>query len=175
MIEQSETGSAPTSPKAVVGVVLGSHGVHGEIRVRSLTDIPYRFDPGELLYLETQPVRIQNSSPVSGNTLLLKLEGVDNPATAHGLVGQELLAREEDSPDLPEGEYFHYQLIGMRVFTEDGEDLGSIEEIIITGSNDVYVVSGAGGEVLLPALSQVILDVDKTGGIMTVRLMDGLR
>ena len=107
--------------------------------------------------------------------MILKLEGVDGPATARTLTGQELLAQPEDSPDLPDGEYFHYQLIGMEVFTEAGEDLGEIIEIIITGSNDVYVVSGPSGEVLLPAISQVVLGVDTDMGIMQVRLMEGLR
>ena len=76
---------------------------------------------------------------------------------------------------MPEGEYFHYQLIGLQVLTESGERLGEISEIIITGSNDVYVVSGADGEILLPALNQVIRAVDLERGLMTVRLMEGLR
>ena len=85
------------------------------------------------------------------------------------------MATAQESPNLPEGEFFHYQLMGMRVLAEDGEDLGQIIEIIITGSNDVYVVSGPKGEILIPALAQVILNVDTAGMEMRVRLMDGLR
>ena len=142
---------------AVVGRVLGSHGVYGEVRAEVLTELPHRFDPGEMLFLQEESFRIQSSSRSSGHTVILKLEGIDGPAAAKTLTGQELLAQPEESPDLPEGEYFHYQLIGMQVITEAGEDLGNIMEIIITGSNDVYVVSGPSGEVLLPAISQVIL------------------
>jgi 16S rRNA processing protein RimM len=76
---------------------------------------------------------------------------------------------------LPEGEYFHFQLIGMKVLTEDGEYLGRLREILETGSNDVYVVSGDSGELLIPALANVILKVQVTEGVMVVRLMEGLR
>ena len=160
---------------AVVGRVLGSHGVYGEVRVRVLTDLPYRFDPGELLFLDEESLRIQSSSRGSGDTVVLKLEGIDGSAAARELTGQELSAQADAAPQLPDGEYFHYQLIGMQVFTEENEDLGRIAEIIITGSNDVYVVTGPNGDLLLPALSQVILQVDTTRGVMIVRLMDGLR
>ena len=100
---------------------------------------------------------------------------LNTPAAARALTGLELTAVADAAPDLDEGEYFHYQLMGMQVYTEEGEDLGRIIEIIITGSNDVYVVAGDKGEILLPALAQVIRRVDITQGIMTVRLMDGLR
>lgn len=140
-----------------------------------LTELPYRFDPGEALFIQEESFRIQSSSRGSGNTVILKLLGVNGPAAAKALTGLELFAPAEDSPDLPDGEYFHYQLIGMQVFTEEGEDLGRIMEIIITGSNDVYVVSGPKGEVLLPAISQVVLRVDTALGVMRVRLMEGLR
>ena len=160
---------------AVVGLVLGSHGVYGEVRARVLSEISHRFDAGESLFLQGESFRIQSSSRMSGDTVILKLEGIDSPAAAKTLTGQELFAQPEESPVLPEGEYFHYQLIGMQVFTESGEDLGRIVEIIITGSNDVYVVSGPNGEVLLPAISQVVLGVDTDEGVMRVRLMEGLR
>ena len=78
-------------------------------------------------------------------------------------------------PSLPEGEYFHYQLLGLRVLTEEGEDLGRLNEILETGSNDVYVVSNDTVELLIPALTDVIRKVDLDEGVMVVRLLDGLR
>ena len=170
-----EDSNGPRVPEAVVGRVLGSHGVYGEVRARVLTDLPHRFDPGEVLLLQGESLIIQSSSHSSGDTVILKLKGIDGPAAARALSGQELFALADASPELPDGEYFHYQLIGMQVFTEEGEDLGRIQEIIITGSNDVYVVSGPNGDVLLPAISQVILQVDAALGVMRVRLMEGLR
>ena len=82
---------------------------------------------------------------------------------------------EGEVPSAPEDEYFHYQLLGMSVRTEDGEALGALEEILETGSNDVYVVRGPGGEVLVPALATVVLQVDVDGAEMVVRLPEGLR
>jgi len=76
---------------------------------------------------------------------------------------------------LPEGEYFHFQLLGIKVLTEEGEELGRISDILETGSNDVYVVTGPTGEVLVPALADVIVKVDLDQGIMEVSLPDGLR
>ena len=159
----------------VVGVILGVHGVRGEVRVRVLSDVPHRFDPGQTLYLHGQAHLIESAAPGRSNQVILKLQGIDTPARARRLAGEDLTSESTAAPTLPEGEYFHFQLIGLRVFTESGEDLGRITEIIVTGSNDVYVVNGDGGEILLPALAQVVRQVDTEGGTMTVRLMEGLR
>ena len=81
----------------------------------------------------------------------------------------------EAVPQLPEGEYFYFQLLELRVLTQEGEDLGRISDILVTGSNDVYVVSGPTGEVLIPALADVIVKVDLDQGTMVVSLPEGLR
>ena len=91
------------------------------------------------------------------------------------MVGQLLTVPLAAVPSPPEGEYFHYQLLGLRVLTEEGEELGRITEILETGSNDVYVVSGDAGQVLIPALAEVIRKVQVDEGQMVVRLLDGLR
>jgi 16S rRNA processing protein RimM len=79
------------------------------------------------------------------------------------------------APELPQGEYYHFQLIGLQVFTEEWETLGVVTEILRTGSNDVYVISGHGGDILVPALVDVIRKIDLAHGLMVVRLMEGLR
>lgn len=122
-----------------------------------------------------QPYRIAASTGRHSNQVILKLEGVDDSDAARGLIGQWLTAPPDSAPQLPEGEYFHYQLLGLRVITEDQEELGTVAEIIQTGSNDVYVVSGEGSEVLVPAIGQVVRRVDLEQGVMVVRLMEGLR
>ena len=78
-------------------------------------------------------------------------------------------------PQLQEGEYYHFQLLGMNVLTEEGECLGRVREILETGSNDVYVVSGESGDVLIPALTEVIREVRLNEGLMVVKLLEGLR
>ena len=160
---------------AVIGLILGAHGVTGEVRVRVLSDVPHRFDSGQELYLQGRTYRITHSSSGRSGQAILKLQGVDTQAAARALTGEEITALTDSAPTLPEGEYFHFQLIGLQVLTDVGEDLGRISEILVTGSNDVYVVSGPSGEILLPALAQVIKSVDLEGGTMTVRLMEGLR
>ena len=91
------------------------------------------------------------------------------------MAGELLTIPSNAVPPLPEGEYFHFQLMGLEVFTEEGEDLGRISDILVTGSNDVYVVSGQSGDLLIPAVAQVVRVVDLERGTMTVRLIDGLR
>ena len=91
------------------------------------------------------------------------------------MVGEWMTVPGASSPALSEGEYFHFQLLGLQVFTEEGERLGRVCEILETGSNDVYVVSGDGGELLLPALADVIRRVDLAERVMVVDLPDGLR
>jgi 16S rRNA processing protein RimM len=91
------------------------------------------------------------------------------------LVGEWVTVAEETTPPLPEGEFFHFQLLGLRVVSLQGEELGRITEIIQTGSNDVYLVSDDKDEVLIPALAQVVRKVDLQAGVMVVELIDGLR
>ena len=91
------------------------------------------------------------------------------------LIGQWLTVPLEAVEPLPEGEYFHFQLIGLRVVTVEGEALGEVSEIIETGSNDVYVVNGPAGQVLIPAIASVVQQVDLEQGVMAVQLMEGMR
>ena len=90
-------------------------------------------------------------------------------------MGEQITVPENAAPPLPEGEYYHFQLLGINVFTEGGEYLGQISEILETGSNDVYVVSGTSPDLLVPALADVIITTDVNAGSMVVSLPDGLR
>ncbi len=105
---------------------------------------------------------------------MVKLKGVDSPEAAKALAGATLEVLESDLRPLPDGTYYHYHLLGMRVVSIHGEDLGEIAEIVDTGGNDVYVVRGQRGELLLPATTDVIKDVDVAAGQMTVELLPGL-
>ena len=106
---------------------------------------------------------------------LLWLVGVSRREQAEALRGSWLYVPEKDVPAAEEGEFFHYQLLGMAVYTEEDELLGEIGEILETGSNDVYVVKGPSKELLVPATAQVVRQVDVSGRRMTVRLLDGMR
>ena len=158
-----------------VGQVMGARGNFGEIKVKVLSDVPNRFDTGQDISIDGKTYPITASKYFAPGQIALMLGGVDTVNGARELNGHWITVSEQLSPDLPKDEYFHFQLIGLRVVTEDGEELGSITEIIQTGSNDVYLVTGESSEILIPALGHVILNVDLDEELMTVHLMDGLR
>lgn len=163
------------SEPIAVGEVLGTHGLSGEVRARVLSDVAHRFDAGQEIHILGIPYRIAKSSRSRSNQIILQLQGLSTVEAARALVGQVITVPPEAVPQLPDGEYYHFQLLGLKVLTQEGEDLGRIREILVTGSNDVYVVSGPTGEVLVPALVDVIVTVDLGQGIMVVSLPEGLR
>lgn len=165
--------SSPDS--VIVAQVLGLHGRDGGLNVRLLSDLAGRFDPGSLLLVDQRPYSISSSRQTGPDNALLWLEGISTRAQAAQLTGRYLTASPDSNAELEEGEYFHYQLIGMSVRTEEGEELGDIQEILETGSNDVYIVRGSVGELLIPAVSHVVLEVNVAANSMLVRLPDGLR
>jgi len=168
-----------------VGRILGAHGRDGEIRVKSTSDVPGRFDEGNTLILskdgivaEEQTYRIARSrSTVSkGNVeLILAFQDFYDRDLAQQLAGYWLCVDQSEVPESEEGEFFHYQLLGLKVRTVEGEDLGKLAEILETGSNDVYVISGGEKELLVPALASVVREIDINGGVMVVDLPEGLR
>lgn len=105
---------------------------------------------------------------------ILTLGGIEDKETASKSVGSSVWMPSTAMKELPDGEYYWHEIIGLTVVTEEGRILGKIESVFPTGSNDVYVCRGAEKEVLLPAIGDVILNIDRDRGIMMVRLMKGL-
>ena len=159
----------------IVALVMGPHGRDGGLNIRLLSDLAGRFDPGSALLIDQRPYTISSSRQTGPDNALLWLEGIAARSQAAPLTGKYLTASPDSNAELEEGEYFHYQLIGMQVRTEEGEALGDIQEILETGSNDVYIVRGHEGELLIPAVAHVVLEVDVAANSMRVRLPDGLR
>ncbi len=163
----------------VVGRVLRPHGVRGELRVGIFTDYPERLGQRTDFYLAHPdfPEAVQRypveKSRLHKKVLLLKLSGCDDRNEADELRGMLVQIPIEEAVPLEEGEYYHFQLIGVRVEMENGEWLGQVAEVIETGANDVYVVQGPRGEVLLPAVDDVVLDLDLESRLMVVRLLPG--
>lgn len=159
--------------KAVtVGRVLAPHGVRGELKVEPLTDFPERFKRGARLWLRGSPHRVEWSR-TQGNLVYLKLEGVDTRTQAEGLRGEELRVPEAFALQ-GEDVYYQHDIVGLRVEDEGGEPLGRVESIFSTGANDVYIVRGEKGELLLPAVEDVVKAVDVPGRRIVVRLLPGL-
>lgn len=105
---------------------------------------------------------------------IIELDGVTDRNTAEALVGCEVSVRKDDLPELDVDEFYHTELIGMEVLTDDGKRLGRITEILPTGSNDVFVVKGAYGEVLVPSIEASKIKIDRAARSVTVHLLEGL-
>lgn len=160
-----------------IGRVIRAHSLGGEVSVAVLTDFPERFEMTEWVYLgnefEATPYRLQSFRWHKQN-VLLTLEGVTNRTQAELLKGQLVQIPLEEAMPLPDGSYYLYQLIGLKVEDTFGQFLGTIKDVLETGANDVYVVEREGQELLLPAIPDVIKSVDIAKGMMVVHLMDGL-
>ncbi|PCJ78199.1 MAG: 16S rRNA processing protein RimM [Dehalococcoidia bacterium] len=168
-----------------VGRIIGAHGREGEIRVKATSDVPGRFDEGQTLYVSRdgvspeertyQVAKTRSTGSKGKDILIISLRGCRDRDQALRMAGLWLCVLQSEVPSAEEGEYFHYELLGLKVRTVEGEDLGEVAEILETGSNDVYVVRGAAGEILVPALSKVVREIDIASGLMVVDLPEGLR
>lgn len=168
-----------------VGTIVNTHGIKGELRVVATTDFPeQRFKKGSQLALfksdhDTQPVGTItiNSSRQHKGFILITLAGYDNINDVLKYKGMVLKIADENltDEDLEDGQYYYHQIIGLKVLTEDGEELGTIKEIMAPGANDVWVVARPGqDDLLLPVIDQVVKKVDLAAGQVTVELMEGL-
>ena len=164
-----------TEGLVVVGRVMAPHGTGGELEIQSISDSPGRFSAGGILYLKGRQHKIERSFGLSKGRIGLKLTDIDDRIGASRLRGAELTIKETMVPPLPEGQYYHFQIMDMQVRTREDECLGKITEILSPGSNDVYVVSNGEKEILVPAIDGVVVAVDVENNTMTVDLPEGLR
>jgi len=164
-----------------VGLIVGAHGLRGEVRVELHTDFPERFTPGNELFLGDDLVVTQIlSARPHKNELLVLLEGVLDRAGAESLRGTWVFIDEQDAADLEDGAFWVHDIIGMNVQATDGRRLGRVTDVISAGgANDVYVVKPSasvnhGRELLLPAIPDVIQTVDLDSRLITVALIPGI-
>jgi 16S rRNA processing protein RimM len=161
----------------VVGKLHRAHGVRGEVILEVITDFPERLHSGVTVYVgdEHRSERIR-SSRTHSEGMLVAFDAYSDPESASGLRNQLVYVRADDRPPLPEGEYYHHQLIGLKVITDEGRMLGRLKQILDnTGANDVYVLQPEQGrEILLPAIADVIRKIDLSRGEIQVHLLPGL-
>lgn len=160
----------------VIGKITRPHGVRGEVRVLPQTDIPERFTWLESVIVgstDSEPIAVEHAR-LHKEMVLLKLAGFDHRDQAETLRGQYLYVSEEDAIPLEEDEYFLFELEGLEVVTDDGRILGELAEIIETKANNVFVVRGDLGELLLPDTDEVVQEIDFENGRMIVHLLPGL-
>ena len=175
---EQPAGSPPNGEPAflVVGKLRHPHGVRGEILLEVITDFPERLQPGMKVFVgeEHRPERILTRR-VHGKGLLVSFEGYTTPETVGALRNSLVYVPTAGRPALPAGEYYHHQLLGLLVTAEDGNELGRLAEILSTAAHDIYVVrSESGAEILLPAIDEVILEIDLDKGLLRVHLLPGL-
>lgn len=161
-----------------VGVFANTHGVRGEIKVFPTTDDVNRFCKGLPLYLDTgkemMPLEVL-SVKYFKNMVILGFKGINNINDIERYKGKDLYVDREHAVPLEENEYFICDVLGATVVTEEGEELGTLKDVMQTGANDVYVITLKNGkEVLFPVIPECVKDIDIEGKRITVHVMKGL-
>lgn len=162
-----------------VGVITSTHGVRGEVKVFPTTDDPARFKKLKNVVLDTGKEMI--GLEVAGvkffkNMVIVKFKGIDNINDVEKYRQKSLYVTRENAVKLKKNEYFIADLIGLAAKSDEGEDLGTLSDVLQTGANDVYVLSKEGSDdILLPAIRECVKEVDLDNGEITVHLLPGLR
>lgn len=161
-----------------IGQIVNTYGIKGFVKVVPFTDNINRFEDLKTLYVETKK-GLENFEieevKYSKNTVLLKLKGIDDINIAEKYRNCYLKISRENAVKLPEDTYFIVDLLDIKVYTDEDIYLGNIIDVYPTGSNDIYVVKNEEGkQVLLPAIGEVIKNVDIQNKKMVVHLLDGL-
>ena len=165
----------PPPDHVAVGRITGAWGIRGHVRVQPETDIAGRFDAGSTLYIDGVAARVTSTRPNKGGYIVL-LDSAPDRNAAEALRGALLTIPERALAELPEDTFYHFQLLEMDVYSDEDEYLGQVAEIIETPGNDVYIVRKPDErDLLLPAIRDVVLDVDTDSARMTVHLLPGLR
>ena len=154
----------------MIGRVVAPFGTRGEVRVRPETDFPERFAGLREVCLELPDGRAEMGRVVQARITpkgaLVQFQGCDDRAQAEELRGAWVKIRPSMAIPLPAGSYYIHEIVGLRVFTEEGRDLGEVTEVICSPANDVYVV----GEVMIPAVRESVREISVEKGTMTVAL-----
>jgi|ETNmetMinimDraft_11_1059920.scaffolds.fasta_scaffold49455_3 16S rRNA processing protein RimM len=157
----------------IIGRIMAPWGLKGDFKTEILTDFPQRFAPDQEVYIDESPMLIERSRSHKGN-VILKLGNIDSVEQVEELKGKYLQAPQGEPMPLEDDEYYQFQLIGLDVSTSVGRFLGVIEQILATGSNDVYVVKGQDEEFLIPAIKDVVKQIDLDKGTMIIEEIEGL-
>lgn len=161
-----------------VGEIVKTRGLHGCLKVLSYLEAKSNFSKPDFLYIEITPGQKNRfclkKIEISGRSFFIELNEIKDVESAKNLVGCKVYLPSSILEKLPDGEYYYQDIIGIDVYSEEGAYIGKIESILPTGSNDVYVCRGEGKEILLPAISHVIKNIDINQRIMTVKIPDGL-
>lgn len=154
------------STKIEIGKYINTFGIKGEIKIYPYVEY---LDKLEYIYLNNKKMDIQKIR-FKKNIAIVKLKGVDDINEIEYLKGEIVTIDESDIPKLPEGEYYNDELIGMEVYTDEGKYLGKLDDVFNTGANDIYQV----GDILLPAIDDVVKEINTENNRITVHIIKGL-
>ncbi len=158
-----------------IGKIIGTHSNQGLVKIIPLTDFPDRFLTMDTMVLEKEgkfkELKVEKTK-WHQKYILVKFAGIGSMTEAEDLKGYIVKIGRDELTELPDNSYYIFDIVGLRVYDDSGAILGQVEDILQTGSNDVYVVGRAEKKpLLIPALKQVIKDIDIANGKMTVLLM----
>jgi 16S rRNA processing protein RimM len=190
--QESEGADVSSDALLVVARVLRAHGTQGELSCEIVTEFPQRFRRTKRVFL-TPPAGPGRGEPMAGaaskafavtrariathrghHEVILSLDQIADRDGAEAFRGWLVQVPETEAWKLPRGRYYWHQIVGLRVVTSEGEQIGTVSEILETGANDVYVVKGDGGERLIPAIKQVVNEIAPERGEMIVTLIPGM-
>ena len=166
----------PESPagRIAVGRINTTWGLNGHVKVTPFSSNPERFNEGEVLLIRGRPRRVIDVRRPKGYPCV-RFEGFESATAAAALQGELIEIDAAALPELPDGEHYIHDLVGLRVETASGELVGELAEVLKTGANDVYVVRRAGQrDALIPTIADVVLEVDVVGGRITIEPLPGL-
>lgn len=157
-----------------IGKIVNTHGIKGELKIQPWCDDPEIFYELEYIYIDQEKFMISRSR-LHKNCVILLVEGICDINKAELYKNKIVYVRREQLGDLPDGTYYITDLEGLTVKTLDGEKLGVIDEVIKTGSNDVYVLKSEGKKpILIPVIDDVVKEVNIDEGYVLVKLLEGL-
>jgi 16S rRNA processing protein RimM len=164
--------------RVIVGEITRAHGIRGGMWVRPMTDSLERGLALTEVFLvrgaEERVARVESVEIVNGDRWLVRFAGINNREAAEAMHGWSVGIVAAESPALPDGVFYVRELVGREVSTEDGRVLGTLTEVIPTGSNDVYTISGPDGDLTFPALKDLVIECPRDARTMKVRVPPGL-
>jgi len=161
-----------------IGKVVSTQGNKGEVNIFPLTDLANRFKNLTTVFLRNnnnQTTLNIEKIRIKGNTVVLKFKDIENIKEAKMIVGSFLEVERKNAVKLPKDTYFIFEIIGLEVYAENNIFLGKVENVISTGSNDVYIVKGKNKkELFIPAIHEVVKDVNLEKKRINIKMVDGL-
>lgn len=162
-----------------IGQIVNTFGINGMVKVKPFTDDIKRFDNLQKIYVETNKIKKQyeiEEVKYHKDMVLIKFKGIDKPEDAEALRNSYLKINRKDEPELKEGTYYIVDLIGLDVYSDEGKELGKLDDIYNYGSSDIYVIKDElGKQLLLPAISDVIKEINLEEKKIVVHILEGLR